>query len=76
MKNYTVELAICPRCGAVCVNGHDDDGHIYCAKCRQTYVPKELKTISGKEFEEMRAKVRGGNGVKYECGGWEAYVID
>ena len=75
-RNYKVETAICPKCGALCINGHDDDGHIYCAKCKQTFVPQELTQISLEEFKALNQKVAGGLGVRYECSGWTAYVVD
>ena len=68
-RNYTVETAVCPHCGALCVNGHDDDGHIYCAKCKQSFVPKQLNRITDSEYRELIA-----NATKYESSSWTAFV--
>lgn len=74
-RNYTLEIARCPHCNAICLNGHDDDGHIYCAKCKQSFIPKELTQITDKEYKELLEKVKKG-GVRYDCSAWTAFVVD
>ena len=59
-----VELARCPQCNALCVNGHDVDNQIYCAKCGRSYVPKSYIEMTDEEFRAMTEKAlqkHGGN---------------
>lgn len=73
-RNYMLETATCPHCGATCLNGHDDDGHIYCAKCRQSFVPQELTKITDEEYRAFVKKAEAGEIVKHECSGWTAFA--
>ena len=73
-RNYTLETARCPKCNAICINGHDDDGHIYCAKCKHTFLPKQLTKITDEEYKALQEKVSS-EGERYECSGWTAFAI-
>ena len=55
-KNVT--LARCPHCNALCVNGHDEDNQIFCAKCGETFLPKSYEEMS--EEEMMMAALDAG----------------
>lgn len=71
-KRYLVEMANCPRCKAICLVGHDEDGQIFCAKCGNSFRPDKTIKMDEKEYEEMLAnKVK----MKHESGGWTAYTI-
>ncbi len=74
-RNYKQEsqttIAICPRCGAICVEGHDDDGQIFCAKCGHSYTPKTVETLTDEEFKE---RIKGKRRI--EKSSWIAYVTE
>ena len=70
-RNNKVTIAVCPRCGASCLPGHDEDGQICCAKCGSTFKPKDFKEYSPEEYKEIIK-----NAHIYERGGWTAYLID
>lgn len=68
-SNYEVVIAFCPTCGAVCVEGHDNDGQIYCANCGVTFRPKRTTKLSGSEYQKMAKETKC-----VEKGGWTAFV--
>lgn len=66
MSLNTLEVCTCPKCGATCVIGNDDDMQQFCAKCYHTFIPEETRHV---DFTEMvRAKER------YSHVGWEAFI--
>lgn len=67
---YKVNLATCPSCNAVCVEGNDNDCQIYCAKCGVSFIPKTLKTVSQEEYAELAKNAKS----KHSRGGWTAFV--
>ena len=69
-ENHRVEIVECPRCGAICKVGNDDDGQVYCAACRVTFKPLNVQIITQKEYTEMVAKATETHMVS----GWEAFV--
>lgn len=69
---HKLELARCPRCNALCVNGHDVDCQIFCAKCGQSFIPKSYIEMSDEEYKEMTQKAA----QKHQRSGWIAYTID
>ena len=69
-ENHRVEIVECPRCGAICKVGNDDDGQVYCAACRVTFKPSETQEITVKEYNEMLANAKETHMVS----GWEAFV--
>lgn len=63
-------LARCPNCNSLCVNGHDDDNQICCAKCWQTFLPKSYVKMTDEEYKKMTEKATH----KYEHCGWIAFT--
>ena len=47
-----VNTAICPMCGAECVEGNDEDLMITCAFCGHTFRPKTTTAMTEKEYRE------------------------
>lgn len=71
LKNKkSVELARCPQCNALCVNGHDDDRQIFCAKCGRSFIPKSYEEMTDEEYREMAAKAT----CKHVRSSWVAYT--
>lgn len=68
-RNYTIALATCPKCKATCVEGHDDDGQIFCACCGHSYIPSEIKKVTEEEYKKVRETAN----ACYEKGGWKAF---
>ena len=68
-----VVLAHCPNCNAICVNGHDDDNQINCAKCGRTFVPAPADYIRKTE-SEYKKLIEGA--TKHERGGWTSFFFD
>lgn len=48
----TVNTAICPICGAECVEGNDEDMMITCAFCGHTFIPKTLTRMTEAEYRK------------------------
>lgn len=69
-NSKTVEAARCPRCNALCVNGHDVDNQICCAKCGRSFVPASYVIMDTDEFKVMKQQAL----KKHKRGGWEAYT--
>lgn len=71
-QNFNIQTAVCTKCGAVCLGGHDDDGQIYCARCETTFMPKDVKEMTKQEFnKDIVEKAEG----KFERSGWTAYTV-
>ena len=68
---YEVTLATCPKCGATCVEGHDNDGQIMCAACGLSFMPKETKAISDAEYRQMSKDTT----QRFDRGGWTAFIV-
>lgn len=69
---YKVNLAVCPSCKATCVEGNDTDCQIYCANCGNSFVPKEVKSITNEEYVELKKNAKS----ERTRGGWTAFVTD
>ena len=65
-----VELARCPQCNALCLNGHDVDNQIYCAKCGRSFIPKSYIEMSDEEYKDMTEKAL----QKHQRSGWLAFT--
>lgn len=70
-KESKVEMARCPRCNALCLNGHDVDNQIYCAKCGQSFVPPSYVELTTTEYEEMKKQAT----ARHERSAWIAYTV-
>ena len=69
MKMVRVELTRCPKCGATCVVGLDDDFQVFCACCKVSFGIKETREVSDEEFKKLKE-----NADEYfENGGWVAF---
>ena len=51
MEERKIEYVVC-ECGAICLNGHDEDGQVYCAGCGKSFRPKEVIVVDESEFHE------------------------
>lgn len=71
-RNNKVSLANCPKCNAVCLKGHDDDGQVMCAKCGNTFRAVEEIHMNSEEYKAMTEKAQ----ERHERGGWTAFTID
>lgn len=69
--NYEVVIAKCTKCGATCVEGHDNDGQIFCAACGLTFLPKETKAISDVEYTALTKSAK----KRIDRGGWTAFIV-
>lgn len=70
-KEHKTELARCPRCNALCVNGHDVDNQIFCAKCGQSFIPKSYIEMTNEEYVAMTKKAT----TEHHRSGWTAFTI-
>lgn len=70
-RESKVELARCPRCNALCLNGHDVDNQIYCAKCGQSFIPQSYVELTNEEYEAMKEKAT----ARHEKSAWIAYTV-
>ncbi len=70
-RESKVEMARCPQCNALCLNGHDVDNQIYCAKCGQSFIPKSYVEFTTAEYEEMKKKAT----ARHERSAWIAYTV-
>lgn len=68
-RDYTVVLATCPKYKAVCEEGHDEDGQIFCACCGHSYIPSEVTKVTEGEYKEICKNAT----QTYTRGGWKAY---
>ena len=66
-----VVLANCPNCNAICINGHDDDNQIFCAKCGRTFLPANYIRKTENEYKKL---IEGA--TKHMRGGWTAFFFD
>ena len=72
-KRNLVEMANCPKCKAVCLVGHDEDGQVFCAKCSASFRPVEIKSMETEKFnEEIVKKAK----IEHKSGGWTAYTLN
>ena len=69
---YKVNLASCPSCNATCVEGNDNDGQIYCANCGKSFIPKEVREVTDKEYRELEKAAK----IKRTRSGWIAFVTN
>ena len=69
-RNNKIILATCPRCNAVCLQGHDEDGQVMCAKCGNTFKPKADILMNADEYKEFSEKAQ----ERHERGGWTAFT--
>lgn len=69
---YMTETTRCPRCNAVCVTGHDDDGQVFCAKCGLSFIPKETKLLNPEEYRKLREEAKS----RHERAAWIAYTVE
>lgn len=68
-EEVMVNIGICPRCGAKCVEGNDDDMMITCAICGHTFIPKTVTPMTDSEYREMAE-----NAIeRKERSGWLAF---
>lgn len=70
-RDSKVEMARCPHCNALCLNGHDDDNRIYCAKCGLSFIPKSYVELTTEEYEEMKKKAT----ARHERCAWTAFTV-
>lgn len=70
-REQKVEMARCPHCNALCLNGHDVDNQIYCAKCGLSFIPKSYVELTAEEYEEMKKKAT----TRHEKSAWIAYTV-
>lgn len=70
--NKIMAIARCPQCDAACVDGHDEDCQIYCAKCGYSFVPKSFVRMTDAEYKEFTQKAKR----RFDKGGWTAYTTD
>ena len=70
-NSKTTTLARCPKCNALCVNGHDDDNQIFCARCGETFLPKSYTEMTAEEYSEMAKNAIS----KHMRNGWIAYRL-
>ena len=68
-NSNNVTLARCPHCNALCVNGHDEDNQIFCAKCGMTFLPNSYEEMTEEEYKQMAKDAIS----KHMRGGWIAY---
>ncbi len=52
MNERKIEYVEC-SCGAICLNGHDEDGQVTCAGCGTSFRPKQILVMDEDEFNEM-----------------------
>ncbi len=64
-----VRITHCPKCGAICREGHDDDGQVFCAFCKTSFTPTSTEKISQKEYIE---ELENAAEIKNDSG-WVAY---
>lgn len=69
--SYEVVIAVCPTCGATCVEGHDNDGQIFCAACGVTFMPKETTAICDADYIKLTKEAKR----RIERGGWTAFIV-
>lgn len=69
MNNERIELTKCPRCGATCKVGHDDDWQVFCASCRCSFRPEKTEKVERSEYEEMKKNAK----EVYRIHGWVAF---
>ena len=67
-----IVLAECPRCKAMCLKGHDEDGQIMCAKCTNSFKPKVEISMTADEYKEFAEKAI----KRHEKVGWTAFTIN
>ena len=70
-KESIVKMARCPICNALCLNGHDVDNQINCAKCGQSFLPKSYVELTTAEYEDMKKKAA----ARHERCAWIAYTV-
>lgn len=44
--NHIEEFYVCPVCGALCVEGHDDDFQQHCANCHKSFLGTNSQVVS------------------------------
>ena len=69
---YTTETTRCPRCNAVCLTGHDDDGQVFCAKCGLSFIPKQTEDLDSEAYRKLREEAK----EKNSRAGWTAYTVE
>ena len=67
-RDYKVETTKCPRCGAICLVGHDDDMQTWCANCELSFRGK-VESLDAEAFEKIE-----NNSIRKSKSGWIAYV--
>jgi nitrite reductase/ring-hydroxylating ferredoxin subunit len=58
MENVRVELAKCPKCGATCVVGLDEDFQVFCACCKTSFKIETVEVISDDEYKRRRKNAK------------------
>lgn len=68
MKKLGREITICPKCGATCLVGHDDDRMVFCAVCSHSFRADSTTATTDDEFKRLHETYN-----RYEKGGWVAF---
>lgn len=69
MAMVRIELTKCPKCGATCVVGFDEDFQVLCACCKTSFSVGKTKEISVEEFRNLKKDAK----EYFESGGWMAF---
>lgn len=71
-QKYNTSVATCPRCKAVCVVGHDEDGQVFCAKCGNSFRPEVTKELNEQEYRTLRENAT----QRHERASWTAFSVN
>ena len=69
MKLVRIELTKCPRCGATCVVGSDDDFQEFCAACSFSFLITKTEEVTNAEYKERMSNAK----ERYFNGPWVAF---
>jgi hypothetical protein len=71
MNIVRVELTKCPKCGAICVVGSDEDFIELCAHCGTSFKIEDSWEVSNEEYKLLKGKAK-----EYcERSSWVALVL-
>lgn len=72
MKQRVIMLTKCPKCGATCRVGHDEDMQVFCANCTTSfgYEIDDIELVTSDEYQERKSSAK----KVFERSSWEAFI--
>ena len=58
MSKVRIELTKCPKCGAICVVGFDEDFQVFCACCKTSFKIEETEEVSEEVFKLLKKNAK------------------